>query len=38
MKILTIDALLVCDHELGHVSNQATQNLVTVAGRQVLVD
>jgi hypothetical protein len=38
MKILTIDALLVCDHELGHVSNQATQDLVTVAGRKVLVE
>lgn len=38
MKVLTEDALLVCDHILGKVSIQATQNLVTIAGRKVLVE
>jgi hypothetical protein len=37
VKVLTIDALLVCDHR-GTVKNVASQSLVTIAGRQVLVD
>ncbi len=38
MKILTEDAVLVCEHELGHVKNQPSQSLVRVAGRKVLVE
>lgn len=38
MKLLTEDAVLVCAHELGIVSNQPTQSLVTVEGRRVLVE
>lgn len=38
MKLLTQDAVLVCDHMLGKVTNQPTQNLVTIGGRQVLVE
>lgn len=38
MKILTEDALLVCNHELGHVTNLPTQNWVTVGKRLVLVE
>ena len=37
MLWLTLDAKLVCKHELGVVQNQATQNWVTVEGRPVLV-
>ena len=37
-KWLTEDALLVCDHELGHVKNDPTHDLVTVGRRRVLVD
>ena len=37
MKVLTEDALLVCRHELGTVTIEATQTLVTIAGRHVLV-
>lgn len=37
MFLLTEDALLVCDHELGTVEIKATQDLVTVAGRRVLI-
>ena len=38
MKLLTEEAVLVCDHENGIVDVAATQNLVTIDGRAVLVD
>lgn len=38
MEILTEDALLVCRHELGTVDIKPSQDLVTIAGRKVLVD
>jgi hypothetical protein len=38
MKILTEDAVLVCDHELGTVNVKPTQALVTIAKRRVLVE
>ena len=38
MYWLTEDALLVCPHESGYVQIVATQNLVTINGRRVLVD
>jgi hypothetical protein len=38
MKIITEDALLVCNHELGHVKNLPSQDWVTVEGRRVLVE
>jgi hypothetical protein len=38
MKILTEDALLVCNHELGTVGIKPTQDLVAIGGRRVLVD
>jgi hypothetical protein len=38
VKILTEDADLRCDHMNGKVKVQATQALVTVDGRRVLVD
>ncbi len=38
MKFLTEDAVVVCNHENGIVSNQPSQGLVTIAGRRVLVD
>ena len=38
MKLLTEDAILVCDHKLGAVSIQAGQGLVTIGRRRVLVD
>lgn len=38
MKILTEDALLVCNHELGSVAIRATQDLVTIEQRRVLVE
>ncbi|MFL5757065.1 MAG: hypothetical protein ACJ77N_12295 [Chloroflexota bacterium] len=38
MRIITEDALLVCAHVLGRVTNQPSQHLVTVAGRAVLVE
>jgi hypothetical protein len=37
MYWLTEDAVLVCGHELGIVGITATQNLVTIAQRRVLV-
>jgi hypothetical protein len=37
-KWLTEDALLVCGHELGHVRNNPTHDLVKIGGRRVLVD
>jgi hypothetical protein len=38
VKLITEDAVVVCNHELGRVRNQPTQDLVTVEGRRVLVD
>lgn len=38
MKILTEDALLVCNHELGTVGIRPSQDLVTIERRRVLVD
>lgn len=38
MRILTEDAVLVCAHELGIVGIAASQGLVTVSGRRVLVE
>ena len=38
MFILTEDALLVCKHELGKVKVEATQELVTIGRRKVLVE
>lgn len=38
MRIITEDALVVCKHELGTVSNKPSQNLVTIAKRKILVD
>ncbi len=37
MRLLTQDAILNCDHELGLVGIIATQGLVTIAKRRVLV-
>lgn len=37
MRWLTEDAVLVCAHETGIVGIAATQNLVTIEGRRVLV-
>ena len=37
MLWLTEDAVVVCAHEPGQVSNGPTQNITTVAGRRVLV-
>lgn len=38
MKLLTEDAVLVCAHELGIVGIVATQDLVTIDDRAILVD
>jgi hypothetical protein len=38
MFFLTEDALLVCKHELGKVRIEATQGLVTIGKRKVLVE
>ena len=38
MNILTVDAVIVCEHELGTVGLRPTQDLVTVARRLVLVE
>ena len=38
MKILTEDALLVCNHEAGRVSINPTQDLVRINGRRALVE
>ena len=38
MKLLTEDAVLVCAHVLGTVDIEPTQDLVTIAGRRVLVE
>jgi hypothetical protein len=37
MRILTEDALVICDHVLGTVQIAPTQDLVTVKRRRVLV-
>lgn len=37
MKLLTEDAVVVCDHEVGLVGNRPTQDWVTVAGRRLLL-
>lgn len=38
MKILTQNALIVCDHVVGAVAIIATQYLVRIEGRQILVE
>jgi len=38
MRVLTEDAIVVCLHEKGRVSVIATQDLVTVEGRRVLLE
>jgi hypothetical protein len=38
MRLLTEDAMLVCKHELGRVQIAATQDLVTINGRLLLVE
>ena len=38
MKLLTEDAVLICNHVLGTVDVPPTQSLVTVEGRRVLVE
>jgi len=38
MLLLNEDAVLVCKHEMGRVSIEATQHLVTIAGKPVLVE
>lgn len=38
MNVLTEDAVLVCNHVLGTVKIAATQDLVTIARRRVLVE
>jgi len=38
MQLLTEDALVVCTHELGIVKIIATQTLVTISRRKVLVE
>lgn len=38
MLVLTEDAVLVCKHENGVIDIEATQKLVTVQGRRMLVD
>lgn len=38
MLLLTEDAKIVCDHELGNVKLAPIQRLVTIEGRSVLVN
>jgi hypothetical protein len=38
MLLLNEDADIVCNHELGHVKNEPTQDLVLIGGRRVLVE
>lgn len=38
MRLLTEDALLVCDHVLGRVDIEPTQPFVTIEGRRILVE
>ncbi|HYI21814.1 MAG TPA: hypothetical protein VEX62_04175 [Candidatus Limnocylindrales bacterium] len=35
---MTEDAIVLCTHQLGTVTNQPSQGLVTIDGRKVLVD
>jgi hypothetical protein len=37
MLLMTLDSVVVCTHKLGHVDLIATQSLVKVEGRPVLV-
>ncbi|QSQ23057.1 hypothetical protein JY651_49585 [Pyxidicoccus parkwayensis] len=37
MRVLTVDALAVCAHELGRIKLTNSQSFVTVEGRPVLV-
>ncbi len=36
--LLTEDAVIVCKHELGRVSNHPSQGVLTIGGRKVLVE
>jgi len=38
MQLMTVDALVVCTHEVGIVGIIASQSLVTIGGRRVLVE
>lgn len=38
MLLLTEDAVLICKHQLGIVGIQATQSLVTITARRILVE
>ena len=38
MRLLTEDAVLICNHMTGTVDAQPTQTLVTIEGRRMLVD
>ncbi len=38
MRIITEDAVLICDHQLGIVQNRPTQKLVTINKRRMLVE
>lgn len=38
LEFLTDEAVLVCNHQTGIVTNQPSQHLVTIASRPVLVD
>src|SRR5215204_1187548 len=38
MKVLTEDAVVVCNHELGKVNNPPSQALVTIGQRKMLVE
>jgi hypothetical protein len=38
MQVMTEDAIVLCTHQLGNVTNQPSQKLVTIDGRSVLVD
>ena len=38
MQVMTEDAIVLCTHQLGTITNQPSQGLVTIDGRKVLVD
>ncbi len=38
LNLLTDQAVLVCNHETGIVTNQPSQSLVTIGGRRILVE
>ncbi|MDB5343441.1 MAG: hypothetical protein JWP89_1818 [Schlesneria sp.] len=38
MRLLTEEAKLVCDHRLGNVKNEMTQDWVTIDGRIVMIE